>query len=203
MLETFADFCPRVRKLLNLVPEGEVLEWKLRGHSPLASWVVGNTALVGDACHPTLPHLAQGAAQAIEDAAVLAVVLSNIRSKDEINKALRVYQVSRSPDMAAGLSLFAEKRSRVVVDPPILCFQALRKPRADWAVATAANNGKGLHLGKGQDRDTRDAAFRSAQSKGGSNPDKAIDKGVQSTLYSFDVVVDAEQRFDELFAQLD
>lgn len=80
--------------------------------------------------------------------------------------------------------------------------QALRKPRADWAVAIAAKNGKGLHLGKGQDRDARDAAFRSAHGKGGSNPDKAIDKEVQSTLYGLDVVLDAEQRFDELFAQL-
>ncbi|ORY73632.1 hypothetical protein BCR35DRAFT_344344 [Leucosporidium creatinivorum] len=171
MLETFADFCPRVRKLLNLVPEGDVLEWKLRGHSPLDQWVVGNTALVGDACHPTLPHLAQGAAQAVEDAAVLGVVLSKITSKDQINRALKVYQ-------------------------------ALRKPRADWAVATAAANGKGLHLGKSQEKDARDAAFRSAHGKGGSNPDKAIDKEVQSELYGLDVALDAEQRFSELFAQV-
>lgn len=118
MLETFADFCPRVCKLLDLVPEGDVLEWKLRGHSPLESWVVGNTALVGDACHPTLPHLAQGAAQAIEDAAVLGVVLSKIKSKDEINQVLRVYQVSCSSELDS-LRIFAEKGQGAIADLPL------------------------------------------------------------------------------------
>lgn len=35
MLETFADFCPKVQRMLNMVPEGEVVEWKLRVHHPL------------------------------------------------------------------------------------------------------------------------------------------------------------------------
>lgn len=96
MLSTFHDFCPRVQKLLRLVPDGQVLEWKLRVHHPLSTWVDTNTALIGDACHPTLPHLAQGAAQAIEDAAVLGVVLAKVESKDDIHKALLVYQVSHS-----------------------------------------------------------------------------------------------------------
>lgn len=95
MLQVFSDFCPRVRELLSLVQEDEVCEWKLRVHQPLPTWVDGQTALLGDACHPTLPHIAQGAAQAVEDAAVIAVVLSKIHSKEEINKALRVYQKLR------------------------------------------------------------------------------------------------------------
>ena len=71
MLEVYGDFCPMIHRMLNLVPEGEVVEWKLRVHDPLITWVHGTAALVGDACHPTLPHMAQGAAQAIEDGAVL------------------------------------------------------------------------------------------------------------------------------------
>lgn len=63
MLRIFGDFCPKVQRMLNLVKEGEVCEWKLRVHEPLPTWVHGSVALVGDACHPTLPHLAQGAAQ--------------------------------------------------------------------------------------------------------------------------------------------
>lgn len=64
----YKDFCPRVQKMLNLVEEdagkgaddkGGVCEWKLRVHGKLERWVVGGVALVGDACHPTLPHLAQ------------------------------------------------------------------------------------------------------------------------------------------------
>jgi len=95
MLEIYSDFCPRVQSLLKLVPEGEVCEWKLRVHQPLPTWVDGRTALLGDACHPTLPHLAQGAAQAVEDGAVIAIVLSKISSKEDIPKALRIYQKLR------------------------------------------------------------------------------------------------------------
>jgi len=94
MLDTFADFCPRVQKLLRLVPEGDVLEWKLRVHEPLTHWTDGSVALVGDACHPTLPHLAQGAAQAVEDAAVLGVVLGQVQNLEDLPKALLAYQVS-------------------------------------------------------------------------------------------------------------
>ncbi|KAM0746746.1 FAD/NAD(P)-binding domain-containing protein [Meredithblackwellia eburnea MCA 4105] len=95
MLDTYGDFCPRVQKLLNLVPEGEVCEWKLRVHHPLNTWVEKNVALIGDACHPTLPHLAQGAAQAIEDAAVLGLVFSKLTSKADIHRGLLVYQHAR------------------------------------------------------------------------------------------------------------
>lgn len=35
MLETFREFCPKVQRMLNMVPEGEVVEWKLRVHNPL------------------------------------------------------------------------------------------------------------------------------------------------------------------------
>ena len=171
MLQMFHDFCPRVQKLLSLVPDGDVLEWKLRVHSPLAEWVDHNTVLVGDACHPTLPHLAQGAAQAVEDAAVLGVVLSKLERKEDINKALRVYQ-------------------------------AIRKPRADWAVLTAAANGKGLHLSQGKEQEARDAAFRAAKTTGGANPDKQIDKEVQKILYGHDCQKLAWEQYEELFAAL-
>ena len=142
MLSIFNDFCPRVQKLLNLVPEGEVLEWKLRIHKPLPQWIDHNAALVGDACHPTLPHIAQGAAQAVEDAAALGVVLSRITSKDQVHKALRVYQ-------------------------------AIRKPRTDWAVITASANSKALHV---KDRDERDKQFAATASNATTNVDKMISR---------------------------
>jgi salicylate hydroxylase len=94
MLAIYADLCPKVKRLLNLVPDQDVCEWKLRVHAPLPTWVHGSVALVGDACRPTLPHLAQGAAQAIEDATVLGVVLARMPDRDthSVNKALRVYE---------------------------------------------------------------------------------------------------------------
>jgi len=131
MLEVYGDFCPMIHRMLNMVPEGEVCEWKLRVHEPLASWVHGSTALVGDACHPTLPHLAQGAAQAIEDAAVLGEVFAKLPDlqPESINKMLKVYE-------------------------------AVRKERAYMLVDLAAASGKALHLGSGEAQKERDRMFK-------------------------------------------
>lgn len=131
MLGVFADFCPLIQRMLNLVPEGEVCEWKLRVHSPIPTWVHGSVALVGDACHPTLPHLNQGAAQAIEDAAVLGEVLALLPdgSVESINKALRVYE-------------------------------GVRKERAETLVELAAASGRAMHLGEGKAKEERDKAFK-------------------------------------------
>lgn len=170
MLDTFADFCPKVQRMLDLVPDGEVCEWKLRVHSPLPTWVNGSVALVGDACHPTLPHLNQGAAQAIEDAAVLAIVISKCPdgSAESINNALRVYQ-------------------------------EVRKERADTLVELAAQSGRGLHLGEGKAKEERDAAFKALKEKKGSVPDKWADADVQKKIYGHDCAQVAEDSFDELF----
>jgi salicylate hydroxylase len=171
MLEVFADFCPKVQRMLNLVPDGEVCEWKLRVHSPLPTWVHGSMALVGDACHPTLPHLAQGAAQAIEDAAVLAVVLDKCpdQSPESINKSLQVYQ-------------------------------ELRKERAETLVELAAASGRALHLGDGAAKAERDKQFAALKEKKGAVPDKWADADVQKRIYGHDCGLIAEEKFDELFA---
>ncbi|KAJ7114021.1 hypothetical protein C8R44DRAFT_630491 [Mycena epipterygia] len=92
MLDVYADFCPLVGRMLRLVPAGEVCEWKLRVHRPLRTWVEGNVALVGDACHPALPVRIPGAAQAIEDGAVLAVVMGKLTDKKDLNAGLLVYE---------------------------------------------------------------------------------------------------------------
>lgn len=81
-----------VRNMLSYVPEGEVMEWTLNSHLPLPSWIEGHFALIGDACHPMLPYVAQGAAQAIEDSATLTVALS---LADDIPTALEIYELVR------------------------------------------------------------------------------------------------------------
>ncbi|KAF2720647.1 FAD/NAD(P)-binding domain-containing protein [Polychaeton citri CBS 116435] len=175
MLDTFTDFCPVVQKMLNLVPEGEVCEWRLRVHERLPTWLEGSTALVGDACHPTLPHLAQGAAQAIEDAAVIGVVLSKLPSTDPnaIHRALEVYE-------------------------------EVRRGRAYALVDLAAASGRTLHLGEGGAKEERDRMFAAlkAGSKIGevqAVPDKWADAEVQRMIYSVDVMAAAEERFNDLF----
>ncbi|CAG8130326.1 unnamed protein product [Penicillium olsonii] len=95
VVENYDGWDSTVRKLIELVDDNEVLEWKLCLHHPLSTWIRGSVALIGDACHPMLPYVAQGAAQAVEDAAALGVVLSAISSREEIPLALNAYEKSR------------------------------------------------------------------------------------------------------------
>ena len=64
-------------------------KWALHDRAPMPRWGQGAVTLLGDACHPTLPFMAQGAAMAIEDAAVLAGCLA---AKDSIPTALKRYE---------------------------------------------------------------------------------------------------------------
>lgn len=54
MVDHYTGWDPIVRKLIDLVVEDEVLEWKLCLHRPLRTWIRGSVALIGDACHPML-----------------------------------------------------------------------------------------------------------------------------------------------------
>jgi 2-polyprenyl-6-methoxyphenol hydroxylase-like FAD-dependent oxidoreductase len=60
---------PDVQALIAAAPS--LFKWALMGRDPLPQWTHGNVTLLGDACHPTLPMLAQGAVMAIEDAVIL------------------------------------------------------------------------------------------------------------------------------------
>ncbi|PLB45793.1 FAD/NAD(P)-binding domain-containing protein [Aspergillus steynii IBT 23096] len=170
MMRVFGDFCPLVQRMLGYVSEGEVCEWKLRCHDRLPTWVSGSVALVGDACHPTLPHLAQGAAQAIEDGAVLAVVLG------------------RMPDGSAGS-----------VHRALKAYEMVRKERAYALVDMAAASGRALHLGDGAAKEERDKQFAALKQGRGPVPDKWADADVQKEIYGFDCVQEAEERFGEYF----
>ncbi|KAI5297108.1 hypothetical protein KEM56_005083 [Ascosphaera pollenicola] len=97
MIKDYEGWDPVIRKMIDRAPSEEILEWKLCMHKPLSTWVRGKGALMGDACHPMLPYVAQGAAQAVEDAACLSFVLSNLTSHDQIPLALRSYETSRKP----------------------------------------------------------------------------------------------------------
>jgi salicylate hydroxylase len=91
-----AAWSPALRALLAAAERWQ--KWALYDRAPLRSWGRGPVTLLGDAAHPMLPFLAQGAAMAIEDAAVLARELSC--SPDDRVAALRRYETARRPRTA-------------------------------------------------------------------------------------------------------
>lgn len=85
------QFAPQALSLIG-APEAW-LKWALYDRRPILRWAQGPVALLGDAAHPMLPYLAQGAAMAIEDAAVAAQCLA--RMPDDPTAALRTYAAVR------------------------------------------------------------------------------------------------------------
>jgi salicylate hydroxylase/6-hydroxynicotinate 3-monooxygenase len=90
----YEDFHPDVRAVLAACPECH--KWAILEREPLPRWSDGPVALLGDACHPMTPYMAQGAATAIEDAAVLARCLDDVDCED-IDGAFKRYEAHRKP----------------------------------------------------------------------------------------------------------
>jgi salicylate hydroxylase/6-hydroxynicotinate 3-monooxygenase len=93
----YDTFHPQVRAILAACPD--VHKWALVERDPLPHWVEGNVALLGDACHPMTPYMAQGASTSIEDGAVLSRCLDGV-DRDGLHDALLRYQGARLPRTA-------------------------------------------------------------------------------------------------------
>jgi 6-hydroxynicotinate 3-monooxygenase len=90
--EAFSGFHPEVQKVVAAAPD--VHKRPLVDREPLERWIDGNVALLGDACHPMTPYMAQGAAMAIEDGAVLSRCLDGT-DRAGVAAALRRYEKNR------------------------------------------------------------------------------------------------------------
>jgi len=91
--ELLAEFAGWDRRLTQLIrAAGTPGRWALLDRAPLTRWSMGRVTLLGDAAHPMFPFYAQGAAQSIEDAAVLAGCLS---TEEDPTRALRRYESLR------------------------------------------------------------------------------------------------------------
>jgi 6-hydroxynicotinate 3-monooxygenase len=88
----FEGFHPEVQRVLAACPD--VHKRPLVDREPLERWVDGKVALLGDACHSMTPYMAQGAAMAIEDGAILARSLAGV-GRDGIEAALGRYEATR------------------------------------------------------------------------------------------------------------
>jgi salicylate hydroxylase len=91
---SFGDIEPRARKMMEQIDSAFITGMYYR--DPIDRWTKGRVTLMGDAAHPMVPFLAQGACQGIEDAWTLAVVLERSKGRD-IGAALLEYEQRRRP----------------------------------------------------------------------------------------------------------
>jgi len=90
----YEGFHQDVRDVLNACPDCH--KWAILERDPLPRWSDGRVVLLGDACHPMTPYMAQGAATSIEDAAILARCI-DATGGDDIEGAFRIYEAHRKP----------------------------------------------------------------------------------------------------------
>src|SRR3989442_5782696 len=87
----FEGICPRARQLIDLPKSWK--RWATADREPIGQWTYGRATLLGDAAHPTLQYLAQGACMALEDAVTLGEALR--MHGHDFAKAFEHYQRSR------------------------------------------------------------------------------------------------------------
>jgi salicylate hydroxylase len=105
----FAGWHPDIQQLLEKSNRQQLFKWALFDRLPMTQWGKGRVTLLGDACHPTLPFMAQGAAMAIEDAAVLAGCLQH---GDEVSASLQRYEDLRRT-RTAGIQNGSRRNAKV------------------------------------------------------------------------------------------
>jgi len=87
----FEGICPRARQLIDLPKSWK--RWATADRDPIGQWTFGRATLLGDAAHPTLQYLAQGACMALEDAVTLGEALRV--NEGRFNQAFALYEHSR------------------------------------------------------------------------------------------------------------
>jgi salicylate hydroxylase len=107
-LAAFAGWHDQVLSIIGAADE--TYKWALFDRSPLPRWSAGRVTLLGDACHPMLPFMGQGAAQAIEDGATLAGCLLKLPS--DFAAALRLYERLRLPRASRLQAMSATNKTR-------------------------------------------------------------------------------------------
>jgi salicylate hydroxylase len=145
----------------------KVDKWKLMHRTEMESWVnpQNNLVLIGDACHPMLPYLAQGANSSIEDGAVLGLLLAPERFKSK----------AHLPDT-------------------LQLFQQLRKARGEGIVRETFKQRKDFHLRDGPEQEKRDALMLDQLGKDlkGAFPSRWTCPEVQPWLYGYDAIKEVE-----------
>ncbi len=113
-LDEFAGFDEGTRTIISRPVRGQVFKWGLFGRPWLEQWSHGRVVLLGDAAHPMLPFLGQGAANALEDAMILTRCLT---SEVTPERAFALYQQTRGPRVRAATEQAARRGDRYLGEP--------------------------------------------------------------------------------------
>ena len=141
--KAFDGWDPRVGQVLGQVDK--TFRWALYDREPLPTWSNGRLTLLGDAAHPMLPHLGQGANQAIEDGMALATILAQA-DEASVPAALLVYERLRRERVAEiqrgarqnGLRVDSEVADLKARDAELLAHAEFRKHLYSYDVVPAA-----------------------------------------------------------------
>jgi salicylate hydroxylase len=106
-IAAFEGWHPQLHEILGAVDETFI--WALFDRPPLERWSQGRVTLLGDACHPMLPFMAQGAAQALEDGAALTACLAR---EPDVEAAVQRYEQLRLPRASRIQALSTENKTR-------------------------------------------------------------------------------------------
>jgi salicylate hydroxylase len=166
--DIFATWDTRLQKLLELVQQ--TFKWKLQNSEEMDSWVhpEGRFVLLGDACHATLPYLAQGAAQAVEDGAVLGGLLGKVTAKDKDN-----------------------------LRPLLDSYERLRKARTTAVVKGSTALQNVFHMADGEAQQERDRVLLEDKPSEGF-PNRWRDPVFQKFLFAYDGFKEAEREWDSV-----
>jgi salicylate hydroxylase len=178
MAATFEGWDPSMKAIISSLKSA--LKWKLLHFKELDKWTSGTLALLGDASHPTLPYQGQGAAMAVEDGAVIGLLLSKLQEK--------------------GLSSDAKEKDSQIAGV-LKLYENLRKKRTEINVQGAVDTRTFYHLKDGPEQQNRDAELNDLNQSDWTGRSNFVwsDAVYQRDLLGFDVLADAEKRFEEWF----
>ena len=171
MREAFREWDPKLQLLLGLVDHCS--KWKISQIEEIEKWTRGCLAVMGDACHSSLPYQGQGAAMAIEDGAVLGVLLGALSRSTVSNRGPKIPSVLK-------------------------CYQTLRKSRAELQVKGAIDMRHMLEMKDGpeQVRRNEELSIADLDDINDDCPWIWANLRYQKTLLGFDAIEDAKRQFE-------
>ena len=115
LIAKYDGFPPYVQELLKAVPEEELYCWGLFIREPLDNWRKGRTVLLGDAAHPMLPYMGQGASCAIEDGVVIGRAFAACETADAALDCYVATRIERASTLQRESNLGGERLQ--AIDP--------------------------------------------------------------------------------------